>query len=184
MPVRKPSRPPRPPERSRVLQDDPVAPRMEKRLQEEGFYLPPKPEWERPQLPKDPSELGRFDLIALMAQFTGWADFVAGELAVAEVAHRDLESRMVKLESVMLLSVMPSGEDLRRREDSMTRARAEVRADSKVQDLRSQEMEAYARKKLLAPIFESLIRDEGVLSRELTRRGDGLRSARTERSTP
>jgi hypothetical protein len=87
---------------------------------------------------------------------------------------------------ILLLRLMPSSEALRKREDTMTRVKAEVDTHDEVMELQQNGHTAYARKKLANTVYERYDRDWFVLSREITRRSGGQdsKSRRASRWAP
>lgn len=124
----------------------------------------------RPSLPADLTELGDENLIDLMVKLTRWADFAGSQLALAEIDHRASERLLDRAGDIALLRGMPTADALRKREDTMTRVKAEVNTDDAIIELQQEEMTRYAKRKLLAAEYESMQRDAAVVSRELTRR--------------
>lgn len=103
----------------------------------------------------------------------GWVDFSATQLGFAEVDERMWDALLEKRKDLLLLRLMPSSEALRKREDTMTRVKAEVDTHADVEELQQQHAIAYARRKLLTTTYERYDRDAFVLSREITRRTGG-----------
>lgn len=103
----------------------------------------------------------------------GWVDYSATLLGLAEVDERCADSLREKRRDLLLLRLMPSSEALRKREDTMTRVKAEVDTHAEMVELEQAHAEAFARKKLSNTIYERYDRDAFVLSREITRRGGG-----------
>jgi len=142
-------------------------------LEERGLFLPRKPGDEYPELPEDPTALDDSELMQVFFRFTAWADYLGGQLALAEIDERLCQAMLAKTEDVVLLRKMPSSEALRKREDTMTRAKAELSNDKEVIERAEAHATAYAMKKLLTGMFERADRDSAALSRELTRRTEG-----------
>jgi hypothetical protein len=87
-----------------------------------------------------------------------------------------------RAKSLALLRYMPTSEALKKREDTMTRVRAEVEAnDPDVANFSQQRLNAYAFRKLLEPRYEAYVRGQAVVSRELTRRVDREGPSRRDR---
>lgn len=138
-----------------------------------GLPLAPRPADASPELPEDPTALDDAALMTLFTKFVAWADYSATHLALAEVDEATVKTLLDAKKDVLLIRHMPSSEALRKREDTMTRVRAEVDTDAEVLDLEQQRLNAYALRKLLAATFERYDRDAALLSRELTRRTGG-----------
>jgi hypothetical protein len=129
----------------------------------------------------DPTTLSDSDLMQEMRSFTEWADFLGGQLSLCEIEENWAEQTVKVTEEVTLLRLMPSGEALRKREDSMTRARAEMGQLPEVKQARQELAQAYARRKLILRMWERYDRDAAFLSRELSRR-DGGEDAKVRRA--
>jgi hypothetical protein len=124
--------------------------------------------------------------MTLFTQFVAWADYSATQLALAEVDDRMWEALLDAKRDVLLLRLMPSSEALRKREETMTKVKAEVDSHDDVQELVQRRHESYARRKLFNTVFERYDRDGSLLSRELTRRtgGQDPKSRRASRWAP
>jgi hypothetical protein len=142
-------------------------------VEKAGLEFAPRPEDESPVLPEDPTLLDDSELMSLMRRFVAWSDFSATQSALAEVDERMYDSLLQQKEEIVLLRTMPTSEALRKREDTITRVKAEVQTHHEVVDLRDQRQTAYMRRKLMNVTFERYDRDAAFLSRELTRRTGG-----------
>jgi len=109
--------------------------------------------------------------MGLLVRYTEWADYVGGQLATTEADEYNLNAQLRSEEAILLLREMPDAEALRKREDSMTRVKAEVESAAELKEAREQLAVIYARRKLLNSVYERLDRGAFLLSRELTRRG-------------
>jgi hypothetical protein len=138
-----------------------------------GLPLAPRPEYQMPRLPEDATALSDDALMRAWREYIEWADYVATRLADAEVNEENLQSGLATAEAEMLLSEMPDGEALRRREDTMTRVKAQIRTAPSLAHERGRLMQTYAERKMLLTIAERLDRGMNYLSRELTRRTAG-----------
>lgn len=138
-----------------------------------GIEFAPQPDGASPVLPPDPTALDDSQLMVAFTNFMGWVDFSATQLGFAEVDERMFDAMLEKRRDLLLLRSMPSSEALRKREDTMTRVKAEVDTHAEMVELQQQHAEAYARRKLLTTVYERYDRDAFVLSREITRRGGG-----------
>lgn len=101
----------------------------------------------------------------LFVALTRWTDYFGGQVALAEIDVREIESLLSYAEATVLLSNWTGA-----KEDRVTMARAERDTDEEVVDLRNKLEVATAYKKLMATIYESAERDAALVSRELTRR--------------
>lgn len=131
-----------------------------------------------PELPDDLTDLNDPQVTNLMVEFTRWADYSAMQLAMAEIDEEAAEEMLRTARAIGLIKAMPSAEALRRKEESMTSAKAQVEQTDEVSALRQNRLNAYALRKMLLPRHEAFVRDANVLSRELTRRTDRVGSER------
>lgn len=142
-------------------------------LEKVGLFLAPRPGDGSPELPEDPTALNDSDLMKVFGRFTAWADYLAGQLALAEVDERTLHALAEKQESLVMLRHRPTTEQLRKGEVTMTLIKAEVAQNMDVIERWQEHATVYARRKLLNTMFERADRDAAYLSRELTRRTGG-----------
>lgn len=142
-------------------------------VEKAGLEMGTHPDGKSPELPDDPTALDDSELMTLFTQFTGWADYSATQLAFAEVDERMWSQLLEQKKDLLLLRLMPTSEALKKREDTMTRVKAEVDTHAEVVEIADQHWMAYARRKLLATTYERYDRDGFLLSRELTRRTGG-----------
>jgi hypothetical protein len=115
-------------------------------------------------------------------QYVEWADYVDTQLVQAEVDEDNMQSVLATAEAELMLQSMPDAEALRKREDTMTRVKAEVRVAPSLKTRREELMVLYARRKMLSTIAARMERGSSLISRELTRRTSGLIPAQSRRS--
>lgn len=151
-----------------------------------GLEFAPKPEGASPDLPEDPTELDDSALMTLFTKFMAWVDYSATHLGLAEVDESMWKNLLDEKRDIILLRTMPTSEALRKREDTMTRVKAEVDTHHEVIALGQEHATAYARRKLLATMNARYDNDAFVLSREITRRSGGQepKQRRVSRWTP
>lgn len=104
---------------------------------------------------------------------TAWADFAAGQLAVAEIDLECAESSMRQLREEHLVRTWEGEQDdteTKGKRKGVTVRKAELFAEETYRAVEEQRLEAYARKRLLTARYESFVRREALASRELTRR--------------
>ena len=133
----------------------------------------PRPGGESPVLPEDPTALDDSQLMALFSQFMAWVDYSATHLGLAEVDEAMWKNLLDEKRDLLLLRLMPTSEALRKREDTMTRVKAEVDTHHELTSLAQEHATAYARRKLFATMNARYDNDAFVLSREITRRSGG-----------
>jgi len=133
-------------------------------LNSQGLDLWPKPDYEFPSLPHDVTELGDEDLMSLYTKLTAYSDYIAGQVACAQVDERDAEKQLSMLENKKMLA---SDGKL---ENKVTFARAQVAIDPEVAELKELIEEHHAYRKLIEVLHQNIERDAALISRELTRR--------------
>lgn len=151
-----------------------------------GLEFAPRPDGASPVLPEDPTALDDSELMSLFAKFMAWVDYSATQLGLAEVDESMWKGLVDEKRDLILLRTMPTSEALRKREDTMTRVKAEVDTHHEVTSLAQEHATAYARRKLLATMNARYDNDAFVLSREITRRSGGqdAKQRRASRWTP
>lgn len=149
-------------------------------LNELGFSLTPKPEYDIPSLPRDITELDDEGLMDLFVQFTQWNDHLAGAHAIAVVNEREAESELKNAEAIALLQNWTGAKG-----DKVTLIKAQIQASESIQNLIYDYDTKYAFRKLIETRTQNIERDSNVVSRELTRRTSdgGLRSRQRRYTT-
>lgn len=134
-------------------------------LEKAGLYLPNKPKYEQPDLESagDLTELDDSGLMLLFTTLTAWADYLGGQLALAEIDERASEAVLKKAEAVSMLRSSPTS-------GKVTMAKAEKYEDPVVEEAQESFMKNHAYRKLLNVLYNNVDRDASLVSRELTRR--------------
>jgi hypothetical protein len=134
------------------------------RLASAGFVLPPRPEEEiLPLDGKDLTDLTDQRLMHLLAHYTVWADYLNGEFAVSEVEENEALVRLKRAQAESLIRNPP-------KKGEMTIGKADRDADPKVIERQDAHDAAYAYRKLMKVLYDRVVADAAVVSRELTRR--------------
>lgn len=94
-------------------------------------------------------------------EFTRWADYSGGQLALADVDEKFATAYIDRLKAMGLVA---GGSE------KVTTARAASSLEPEFVEAQQTQLEAYARRKLLTARHEAFERDAAVISRELTRR--------------
>lgn len=126
----------------------------------------------QPVMPKDISNLDGEELSELFSRLTAWSNFVAGQLAAAQVDEVFLEK---KLESVRAQLLLTKGAT-KAKGDTVTLIKAQVNADPMIVSLEEKSMAAYAYRKMIEVVSNNFERDIALISREITRRTNDFRS--------
>jgi len=147
-------------------------------VNELGFSLTAKPEYNIPDLPRDITELDDEGLMDLFVQFTQWNDHLAGAQAIAVINEREAQRALDNAEASSMLSNWTGAKG-----DRITLIKAQIAASKEIQELQHELDVKYAFRKLIETRTLNVERDSQLVSRELTRRtsdGGGMRS-RTRR---
>lgn len=147
-----------------------------KQLAEQNINMWPD-QSEQPKMPKDISLLDSDELSALFTQLTAWSNFVAGQLAAAQVDEHVLNKKKDSLEAKLFLDK----DNTKVKGERVTLIKAQVAADSRVEDLENQLTHAYAYRKMVEVVANNFERDVALVSREITRRTNDIRMSRKDR---
>jgi hypothetical protein len=132
---------------------------------------------EQPKMPRDISMLDSDELSFLFTQLTAWSNFVAGQLAAAQVDEHVLNKKKDSLEAKLFLDK----DNSKVKGERVTLIKAQVAADPKVEDLENQLTHAYAYRKMVEVVANNFERDVALVSREITRRTNDIRMSRKDR---
>jgi hypothetical protein len=134
-------------------------------LEDGGMYLSPVPEDEVPEIPEDLTLLDDSGLMILFRELTAWADFAAGQAAVAAIDERAAQRVVDRIEAVAM-----KGGHGGKASDRVAFAKAAMASDPEVVEARDYFEEKYTYRKLVDVVLVNLERDVALVSRELTRR--------------
>jgi hypothetical protein len=132
---------------------------------------------DQPIMPKDISVLDSEELSALFTRLTAWSNYVAGQLAAAQVDEKFLEKKLSSLEAQLFLAKDTS----KVKGERVTLIKAQVAADPTIMRLEEESMNAYAYRKMLEVVASNFERDVALVSREITRRTNDFRSNRKDK---
>ena len=127
-----------------------------------GLELPPKPDGERPELPRDLTSLSDDELMGLFGLLNRWVAYAGGQLALAAVDEKEAEAEL----DVRRARVLIAGKS----ERSVSAAKARADEAPEVVEARKSLNVVYAVRKLTETVYDALERDVFLVSRELTRR--------------
>jgi hypothetical protein len=142
-------------------------------LQKQGLRVPAQPEDRLPRLPNDITSLHDENLMVLFTEITSWLDYVAVQVACAEIDERALQRSLDYAEAGALIGGW-SGD----RADRVSIARAKQAVAPEVQRIQAEFAEAHNYRKLIQTLAQNLERDSALVSRELTRRTSGSTPSR------
>jgi hypothetical protein len=147
-----------------------------KKMAEQNIMMWPD-QSEQPNMPKDISVLDSDELSALFTQLTAWSNYVAGQLAAAQVDEHVLNKKKDSLEARLFLDK----DNSKVKGERVTLIKAQVAADPKIEDLENQLTHAYAYRKMVEVVANNFERDVALVSREITRRTNDIRMSRKDR---
>lgn len=145
-------------------------------LNSQNIFLWPE-QTTRIQMPSDISSLHSDQLSELFTNLTAWTNYVAGQLAAAQVDERSLEKRRDMLEAKLF--VHKEGNKVKG--DTVASLKANIASDPQIQDLEEKLLQAYAYRKMLEVVYSNFERDSALVSREITRRSSDGRFLRKEK---
>jgi len=132
---------------------------------------------DQPKMPKDISILDSDDLSLLFSQLTAWSNFVAGQLAAAQIDEHVLNKKRDSLEAKLFLEK----DSFKVKGERVTLIKHQVASDQKMIDLEEKVLSAYAYRKMVEVVANNFERDVALVSREITRRTNDFRSNRKDK---
>jgi len=126
----------------------------------------PKPAYNQAVLPPDITVLTGEQLAEMFTVLTGWADYIAAQLAQAQIAEKKAIREVEYAESMAMVTKVtnaPKGM-------TVTLMKAQIDIDPEINSLRDVADEKYAYRKLLEMLLNNQERDITLVSREITRR--------------
>ena len=131
----------------------------------------------QPVMPKDISILDSEELSELFTKLTAWSNYIAGQLAAAQVDEKFIEKKLDSLETQLFLAK----DNSKVKGERVTLIKAQVAADPMIVSLEESQMKAYAYRKMLEVVAGNFERDVSLVSREITRRTNDFRSNRKDK---
>ena len=135
-----------------------------------------KPELEQVRLPYDITLLSSEQLAEKFTALTAWADYIASQLAIAQIEERSALRAMNTAEDKMLVTRMGTAA----RGERITLVKAQVSSDDTIVTLAQEYEDKYAYRKLVEMLLSNHERDLQLVSREITRRGSDQRAMRKD----
>jgi len=132
-----------------------------------------KPVDEQVVLPGDITDIGSEALGQLYTRLTSWSDYIASQLAMAQLEERAALKAKDYKENLMLVRRMGS----QVKGERVTTVKAEIAVDPEVVALDNDYEEKYAYRKLVEMLLTNHERDLQLVSREITRRSNESRKA-------
>jgi hypothetical protein len=135
-----------------------------------------KPDLDQVVMPADITMLSSEQLAEKFSQLTAWADYIASQLALAQVEERTATRQLDVVENTLLVQKMGNAA----RGERITLVKAQVTIDPKVQELAQVLEEKYQYRKLVEMLLSNHERDLSLVSREITRRTNDQRAVRKD----
>jgi hypothetical protein len=135
-----------------------------------------KPELMQVQMPADITMLSSEQLAEKFTQLTAWADYIASQVAIAQIEERAAQRQLDIVENRLLVQKMATAG----RGDRITLVKAQVSVDDKVLELAQTLEEKYQFRKLTEMMLSNHERDLQLVSREITRRTNDQRANRKD----
>ena len=159
-----------------MLNLGPVSKEAVRKMADQNINMWPD-QTQQPKMPRDISVLDSEELSELFTQLTAWSNYVAGQLAAAQVDEYVLNKKKDSLEARLFLEK----DNSKVKGERVTRINREVAADQQVMDLEDELAHAYAYRKMVEVISNNFERDVALVSREITRRTNDFRSNRKDK---
>jgi hypothetical protein len=148
---------------------------------EKNLYLPKRPAgYDLPRLPTNLTDMDDASVMELLVKFTRYQDYMAGQLAQAEIDEHAAEHMLEVAKAKHLVEgwAGPSA-------DRVAVSKAKALLDKDVEKCEEAFAVKKARRKLLNVMVETCARDAAVVSREITRQtGNAPVNRRVDRFTP
>ena len=135
-----------------------------------------KPELAQVQMPADITVLSSEQLAEKFTQLTAWADYIASQVAIAQIEERAALRTLDVAENKLLVQKMSTAT----RGDRITLVKAQVSVDDRVLELAQVAEEKYQYRKLVEMMLSNHERDLQLVSREITRRTNDQRANRKD----
>lgn len=135
-----------------------------------------RPDTDQVQMPSDITDLSSEQLAELFTKLTAWADYIASELAVAQITERSAQRSLDLTENRLLVERMGSAV----KGERITLVKAQISLDPTLVELSGKYEEAYAYRKLVEMLLSNHERDLALVSREITRRASDQRANRKD----
>lgn len=149
---------------------------VERRIEEQGFFLPTKPYYGCPSIANimldDQDDQKLMDLFRM---YTAWSSYASTNLAIGVIAERQALARLKKHEAFALIEAWGDGTNAagtgRNATKKVTVERARKYTSIDVQELNQEVLNTYAYRKMMETLHGNIQGELFAVSRELTRRG-------------
>jgi len=117
-------------------------------------------------LPPDITDVTSEQLGELLTKLTSWTNYIASQLAMAQLEERSALKKLEFLENTLLVKRMGA----QTKGERVTTVKAEIATHQDIVDLSNDYEEKYAYRKLVEMLMTNHERDVFVVSREMSRR--------------
>jgi hypothetical protein len=135
-----------------------------------------QPNYDMVKLPPDITALSSEQLAEMFTVLTGWADYIATQLANAQIMEKVAEKKVDRLIASLTVDKMGAAT----KADRVTLIKAQIAIDPDVQDLEDRHHQTYAQRKAWEVMLTNQERDITLVSREITRRTSDQRAMRKD----
>lgn len=135
-----------------------------------------KPELSQVSLPYDITLLSSEQLAERFTALTAWADYIASQLAGAQVKERTAINDLSFINNSLLVTRMGASA----RGERITLVKAQIAIDPEVLAASQAYEDVYAYRKMVEMYLNNHERDLNLVSREITRRGSDQRAMRKD----
>lgn len=133
-----------------------------------------RPEGDQVTLPDDITDISSEQLGNLFTRLTAWTDYIASQVAMAQLEERAALRKKDLTENTMLIKRMGA----QAKGERITAIKAEVSIHPEIIALDNDYEEKYAYRKLVEMLLNNHERDLSLVSREITRRSNDQRTYR------
>jgi hypothetical protein len=149
-------------------------------LEKRELELRERPAFDTPRLPTNLTALDDPKIMQLLARFTKYQDFIAGQLGLIEIDYSAAKARLEVTKARYMVDSWTGATD-----DRVTISKAKSTLDPKVQKAEDALRQLDAKRKVFSILENTMARDAAVVSREITRRtGSSGPMGRNDRLNP
>lgn len=135
-----------------------------------------KPSEDTVVLPDDITSIPSEALGELFTKLVAWTDYIASQKVMAELDERSAKRKLDFAENTLLVKRMGS----QTKGERITTVKAEISIDPEIVALDNEHETKYAYRRYVEMLLNNHERDLSLVSREITRRANDLRSTRKE----